>query len=420
MIKKSFIFILIIMFILSSSSIFAEQPLFLEALIKEVRESNLDILAAKKRWEASLLKIPQAKSLDNPNVDFSFMKIQKGTIKLDKTMPEDRVLSISQMFPLFGKLTLKGKIAFIESQISASEYKDKELEVINKLKNTYYDLFMNYKVMELNQDSLRLLETIAKIAEAKYTVGNVGQEEISKMNLEIARLSNNIINLKQERSSKETQINALLNRPLESKLTTPELKEDLSFNQDVSPLYQLALQNQPELLIFSYVIEKNKHAKSLAKRNLLPDLMTEIGLRGITSGGIGPWDLMLAFSVPFWFWTKQRYEIKEAIANLEEAEIAYQAIKNVVFSKIKDLLVQIDIAKNKLNLYKHNLVPLLENSISASLSAYRSGKGDLMLLLDTERMLIETKIDYYNVLVEYNARLSDLERYIGISLSEVK
>lgn len=418
--KKTFILILAVIFILDSSSIFAEQPLSLEALIKEARENNLDILAAKKRWEASLLKIPQAKSLENPTVDFSFMKIQKGTIKLDKTMPEDRVLSISQMFPLFGKLTLKGKIAFVKSQMTASEYKDKELEIINKLKNSYYILFMNYKVIELNQNSLGLLETMAKIAEAKYTVGNASQEEIFKINLEIARLSNVIANLKQEKLSQETQINALLNRRLESKLDMPVLEEDLSFNQDIDSLYQLALQNQPELLVFSYVIEKNKYAKSLAKRSLLPDIMAEIGLRGITSGGIGPWDLMLAFSVPFWFWTKQRYEIKEAITNLEEAEIAYQAMKNTAFSKIKDLLTQIEITKNKLNLYKHNLMPLLENSISASLSAYRSGKGDLMLLLDTERILVETKMDYYSILAEYNMRLSDLERYVGINLSEVK
>lgn len=401
---------------------FAQQAevLKLDKLIEDALKNNPELIAAKKRWEASLARIPQAKSLDNPNLSLSFMKIQKGTLKLDRTMPEDRMLSISQIFPLFGKLSLKGKIALVESQMFAAEFKNKELEIIDEVKNAYYDLFLNYKEIELRQESLKLLEEIAKIAEAKYIVGEISQEDVFKINLEIARLSNDITNLKQENKAKQARLNSLLNRQLEGILDTPVLEETLSFDKDIDTLYRLTLENQPELLIFSYAIEKNKYAKSLAKRSFFPDLMTEIGLRGFTSGGIGPWDLMLAFSIPFWFWTKQRYEIKEAIFNLEEAEAAYKAMENKVLFEVKDLTTKIEVAKNKIKLYKENLLPILEASIESSLAGFRSGKGDFMMLLDTERMLIETKMSYYQALVEYNMNLADLERTVGIQLSEVK
>ncbi|MCM8779507.1 MAG: TolC family protein [Candidatus Omnitrophica bacterium] len=420
MIKKTFVLFLVNVFILNNSLLYSQEFLSLDNLIREAKENNPEIQAAKKRWEASLARIPISKSLENPTLGFSFMKIQKGTIKLDRTMPEDRMLSLSQMFPLFGKLSLKGKIALVESQMFASEYKGKELEIINSVKNAYYDLFLNYKEIELNQESLKLLETIAKIAEAKYIVGEIPQEEVFKINLEIARLSNNIINLKQENKAKQARLNSLLNRQPEDILGTPVLEETLSFDKDIDTLYRFTLENQPELLIFSYAIEKNKYAKSLAKKSFLPDLMTEIGLRGLTSGGIGPWDLMLAFTVPFWFWTKQRYEVKEAIANLEEAQAAYQAMKNKALYQTKDLVTKIEVAKNKIKLYKENLLPILEASIESSLAGFRSGKGDFMMLLDTQRMLIETKMSYYKALVEYNVNLADLERTVGMQLSEVK
>jgi outer membrane protein TolC len=141
-----------------------------------------------------------------------------------------------------------------------------------------------------------------------------------------------------------------------------------------------------------------------------------VGLRGITAGGVGPWDLMLAFSVPFWFWTKQRYEVKEAVANLEEAEAAYQAMKNKALSETKNLFTKVEIARNKIELYKTNLIPILEASIESSLAGFRSGKSDFMMLLDTERMLIETKMNYYMALVEYNMNLADLERSVGTDL----
>ena len=72
MIKKALNIILIIAFSLNSGIIFAGEPLSLNLLIDEARLKNPDILAAKKRWEASLARVPQAKSLENPSIGFTF------------------------------------------------------------------------------------------------------------------------------------------------------------------------------------------------------------------------------------------------------------------------------------------------------------------------------------------------------------
>jgi outer membrane protein TolC len=396
--------------------VFPSEHLSLDKLIQETREHNPDILAAKKRWEASLARIPQAKSLDNPNLGLSFEKIPRNTFQIDNTMPADRMLTLSQFFPLFGKLSLRGKISLLESQMAAAEYRNKELEIINQVKNAYFDLFMNHQQIELNQHSLGLLIGIVKVAEARYSTGVISQEQVYKINLELAKLNTVILNLKQEQSAQQTRLNTLLNRNPESPLGIPKLYEDVSFSPDIRSLYQSVLLNQPGLAVFSYAIERNTYAKSLAKRSFFPDLMSQITLRGISSGTIGPWDIMLAFSVPLWFWTKQRYELKEAIANLEEAKSAYEGMKNKVFSEVKDLAIKIEIAKNKIELSKTSLMPILESSIESSLAAFRSGEGDFMALLDNQRMLIETKMDYYRALVEYNMNLADLERTIGKEL----
>jgi outer membrane protein, heavy metal efflux system len=416
MIRKIFIIFLVGAFLVSHGFLYADEALSLTSLIREAKEKSPEILAAKKRWEAALARVPMAKTPDDPKLGFTFEKMPGSPVRFDRAMSEDKMLSVSQMFPFFGKLPLKGKVALVESQMAAEEYKNKELELIAEVKNAYYDLFMNYKEVELNETALQLLVAIAKIAEAKYAVGKLGQEELFKINTEIADLSNAIFNLKQEQSAKKTRINALLSRDPESPLGIPEVAEEAAFNKDTHSLYKLTLENQPELLIFSYAIEKNKYAKSLAKRNFFPDLMAQVVMRGFTTGNIGPWDLMLAFTVPLWFWTKQRYEVKEAIANLEEAQAAYKAMENKALSGTKDLAVKIEIAKNKINLYKTNLLPILESSIDSSLAAFRSGNGDLMALLDSERMLIETKMNYYRAIVEYNMNLADLERITGTDL----
>ncbi len=418
--KRVFALVLASLFFSQSSLLYAQDSLSLNSLVEEARKNNPEILAAKKRYESAKARIPQAKSLDDPSIGLTFEKVPRSPFQLQKSMSEDRMLSITQTIPFFGKLPLKGKIALVESQMLAAEYKNKQLEVVNLLKYVYYDLFMNYKEIELSEESLGFLKGIAKIAESKYIVGNTEQEEVFKINLEIANLSNRIENLRQEKRAKETQLNALLNREPDAALGVPELQEVAEFNLEINSLYKLTLENQPELLIFSYAIERNKYAKSLAKRSFFPDFMTGIVERGFTTGTIGPWDIMLAFTVPLWFWTKQRYQVKEAIANLEEAEAAYKAMQNRAFAGTKDLATKIEISKNKIRLYKTDLIPILEGSIQSSLAGFRSGKSDFMMLLDSLRMLTETKMNYYQALVEYNMNLADLERAVGIDLREVK
>ena len=418
--KRIFVLFLTAVFLLNNIALYAGDTLSLDSLIKEAKERNPEILAAKKKWESSLARVPQAKALDDPTVGLKFEKMKGGPVRFDKAMPEDRMLSFSQFFPFFGKLPLKEKIAVVEAQMAAAEYKDKELEVVNMVKDAYYDLYMNHKEIELNEQSLKFLESISRIAETRYITGKLAQEDLFKINLEIASLSNKIANLKQEQSAKKTRINAILNRDPEGELGVPELSEGASVDSDINQLYKLAIQNQPELLVFSYAIEKNKYAKSLAQKSYFPDLFGELVMRGITSGSIGPWDLMLAFTVPIWFWTKQRYQVKEAIADVEEAEAAYTAMKNRSMAETKDMATKMGIAKSKIGLYKDNMIPLLEGSINSSVAAFSSGKGELMTLLDSERMLIETEMDYYRVLVEYNTNLADLERTIGSELTETQ
>lgn len=414
MIKRIFILFLVSVFIFNTGFLHASDGLSLEVLIQEAKENSPDLLAAKKRYEASLARIPLGQSLQDPTLSFNFEKMRGSPFQFNKAASEDRMISLSQFIPWFGKLSLKGKIATVEAQMFASEYKDQELEIINAIKNAYYDLFMNYKEVELDQESINLLENIAKVAEANYALGDISQEEVYKIHSELARLNIEIENLKQERAAKETRINTLLNRDPESPLGKPQVSEKILLGKDIKSLYQDTLLNRPELIIFAYAIERNKHAKNLAKKSFFPDLMAQITERGFTTGTIGPWDLMLAFTIPLWFWKKQRYEVKEAIANLEEAQVAYKAMQNKAFSDVKDLAVKIEVSQNKISLYKTTLIPILDSSIQSSLSAFRATKGDFMLLLDAQRMLIEAKINYYKALVEYNMNLADLERAVGI------
>ena len=106
-------FVISILISLSPVPLRAAEALSVKSLIKNARNNNLEIIVARKRWESAKARIPQIKSLDDPTVRVGFEKVPQGTLKFNATMPEDRLLSLSQMLPLMGNLSLKGKVALI-------------------------------------------------------------------------------------------------------------------------------------------------------------------------------------------------------------------------------------------------------------------------------------------------------------------
>jgi outer membrane protein, heavy metal efflux system len=409
---------LVVILFMNSGFVYAGQKdsSSLYATIQAAKNDNPQIAAAKKRWDAAKARIPQAKSPDDPQVSASAQMMPKSPLNVGKAPAQEKMLSVSQFLPFFWKLSLQGKIAVIDGQTAGAEYKKTELDIVNEVQKAYFGLYMNYKEEELNQQSLVLLQGLAKTAEARYASSmDTPQADILKIDVEIARLNTAILNIQQERTAKEAALNNLLGRRPENPVGAPESLEENIPAIELYSLYKSTLVNQPELLIFQYAIERNKFEKSLAKRSVFPDITAEI-----TKRGLGLWDIMLSFTVPLWYWTKQKYQIKEAVANLEQAQAAYTAMSNQSLARTKEMYVTTQTAYNKINLYKNNLLPLLEQSINSSLSAFSSGKGDFMELLDSERMLIDTRMEYYRAVVEFNTAVVDLERAAGIGLGEVK
>ena len=94
--------------------------------------------------------------------------------------------------------------------------------------------------------------------------------------------------------------------------------------------------------------------------------------------------------------------------------------ENIKAAEVKEGVVKVETADKIRTLYETSLLPQAELSIDSALKNYQSGKVDLLTLLDTERVLKKTKIDYIGSLATYYKRIASLERVVGEELSEEK
>lgn len=381
----------------------------LDSLIEEGLKNNPQILAAKKRFEAQEAKISQAFSLKDPTLEFGYDQMIPKMTGMDSPM---RTYGVSQEVPFPTKLFLRRKIAIKEANMAYQDYKEKERSVIQELKSIYAELFLIYRSIEINQENKALLEQFATSAARRFSLGQVSQQDALKAQVEIAKISNELIILEQERQIAQAKLNILLNRDPREELGIPTIGVKSKLTLSLEELYNITKENRPELLSYRYAVQKGKASYSLSKQEYFPDFMVKYE-RQVTNGDAGPWRGMLGVTFPLWFWQKQNYAVKQMRAEWQMSQAEYKTMENLVLFEVKDAFTRLEALDKLIEVYETSFLPQAEQTLKASLIGYEANKIDFLNLLDSQRMLLEIKLDYYKALVDYSIAQADLERSVG-------
>ncbi|MFN3467815.1 MAG: TolC family protein, partial [Candidatus Brocadiales bacterium] len=109
-------------------------------------------------------------------------------------------------------------------------------------------------------------------------------------------------------------------------------------------------------------------------------------------------------------------KVKEAREVLQAAEAEYQAVKNAVLFEVKDFWTKTINAQTTARIYSESVIPLAEQSLKAALTEYETEKIDFLTLLDSERTLLDVRIQYHEAERDFKANLAELERVVGMAL----
>lgn len=131
---------------------------------------------------------------------------------------------------------------------------------------------------------------------------------------------------------------------------------------------------------------------------------------------VGPWDLTLGLTLPFWFWTKQQYGVKAALYDKESAQAAYQGARNEIARRIHENWHEAKAAYDTALLCRDGLIPLAKQAVTTVLASYQTGKGSFMEVLDALRMWKEREITYDEHRVMLEQRRVMLEQSVGVPL----
>jgi outer membrane protein TolC len=386
----------------------------LPELIQEALDRNPELVAARKQWEAATNRIAQARSLEDPSLFVDFFNTPK-TLNFAQT--QNTIFGLSQSIPFPGKLALKGEVASRSADMTEQLVRAKELELVARLKQAYYDLFLAQKAVQIHHEQVDLVRQFVAIANAKFRGGMGGQADVLKAQVELSLLLQHLPVLEQRRKTAEAMLNTLLDRNPASPLGMAQEPALLPLEESVDNLHSLALIDRPELKAAELDIQRNEQSRALAQRQYYPDF--NVSFRRFQNfqadNGFGAY---VSMTLPFSFWTKPKYDagVQEAAAGVAVARAQQHTLENMTRFQINDLLAKLRATDQVATLYRTTILPQAEQGLEAARAEYRTGKAGFLDLIDAQRAWRKFQLEYFTALADRQRQLAELEQVVGITL----
>ncbi len=390
----------------------------LDDLIKEAISNNQEIQAARQELEAARHRVPQSSALPDPTVGYAVM----GPMLETTLGPQKDIYEFEQMVPFPGKLIEKRKMAKSEVAAVSARMKEVEREVTLDIKETYYDLYAAEANLQIIQEVLDILKKLEVVAQARYASNQAEQRDVAKAQAKISEVLQQIFVLRQQHETLTAMMNVLLNRDtgfFSDGIVKPAIPE---LHLTLEELLEEAMVSRPELLQAKAMREREQHASNLAKYEYAPDLSVGFQYYRIGNGdtsmeddGRDAWMIPIKITLPLWQ-NRIGPGVLEAKRNLEASQANLKQTENLTEYEIKNAYYQLTSAEQIVELYKNALIPQAEIAFRSDQAGYEAGKTDVLNLIDSEEVYLNSKMAYNQALVDALKGFAALERIVGKDL----
>lgn len=393
------------------------ETLKLKDLIKEAILNSPDLAAMKSKASASTHRAPQARSLPDPMFMVGYQNM--GTRAYTYGDEDSQwMFTASQMFPYPGKLGLKGEMAEKESESLKYESEMAEINLIQRIRELYSDLFLAYKELEIAGSQKVLFEKIEEASLARYASGMGGQQDVLMAQTEKYMLMENGEMLKAKISSIEAMMANGIGRNSLEPLGKPDEPESKDFKLTLDEAVKKAMENSPELKARQKMAEASAARLGMAEKEYLPDITLSAGY-SLKGGG---YDDMVNFSatanLPIFFKTKQREGVYEAKKLQEQSRHETDAAKLMITAKIRDNYAMLKSFDKLTNLYKNAILPKNRRDFEQSLATFSSGKTEASMALEKLKKLMDSETAHWKNMNEKEKVIARIEALAAIAVPE--
>lgn len=371
--------------------------------------ANAELEQRYWEWRSALEQIPQDAS-PNTTLAVSVSQMLSGNFATALAAANDPMFNI----PLQSKLATAGRRALELARATGQRFQKAKFDLQAKVLIAYADWSLLAELARLEETNLRLLDTGIALADQRVRVGTAPQQDLLKMQTERDLAGRRLETLRAKVPGQRALLNALLSRKSDAPLEPPQAlpaSRPLALGDD--ELLSLLVHNNPELAALAQDLKGRREAINLARLQYLPDFALSFS----TDLGAQAQSVIGMLTLPILRLEAIEAGIAQSRADLRATEAMRRQVANDLEAKAVFNIYALRNAERQTDLFERTLLPRAERVVHLLRESYSVGKVPLVELLDSQRMLIETRKAIAELRNERERLLAELEALAALPIS---
>jgi outer membrane protein TolC len=332
------------------SSLFSQQVVKWNDVLKEAKEKNLQLKQAEISLQQTNLKIERVKSEFYPRLNFSASSVKNYSKNFDSDIVYSYNLSLGiDLFNGFSTIN-NLRLQLVELLITQENFKRVYVDTVSSLKESFINLYFVQENIALAEKILQRRKQNYELVKLKYESGSEDLGSLLRVEADMLQAEYELKKLQREREVVIRQLLKILAKEnfVDIKVETiSELDEDIEriINQNVADV----IKQTPEYKIKQYQLLETQIQAKLAKSNFYPTVSFSANYGFSDTKPIpdkDKWNLSLSL--------RASYNIFNGFRDITDLKIANNNIKTAEF----------ELENTKLNLV-NNFYVLQNNYIDA-------------------------------------------------------
>ncbi len=397
--------------------------MLLDSLINQALKVSPRLKMLEAKYQASESRVNQNSNLPDPMLTLGLANLPTNSFSFTQEPMTGKIVGLSQAIPFPGKLGAVADFAEKDAEIVTKEISDAENEIKKNISQNYWELVFVRKAIEVANESKSLLENIAEVVRANYSVSNASQQNILKVELELTNITDRIEELKSKENSLTAMINSQLLRNTRTQIQTNDLPKIEYLNIDESKLDSLAKSYRPFLEGIQLAKEKSVLMEDLAKYDYYPNfnLSLQYSFRYKIAKTNMPLDdfftVMVGISLPLNYGGKVTAKVEEAEAMQNMYEEQYQFSLQSLAGNFGSSIAKLNSLQERIKLIEEALLPQAQQTYASSLSSYQVAQIDFINVVDAQNKLYQIETNLYRLKSDYLKEKNELEFLTGTRLN---
>lgn len=390
------------------------EPITFNEYLNAVKNKNLGFAAQKYNVSMAEASILTAGIFPDPQIE-----IETSNNGVSKDMGYTMGGAVSWTLELGGKRKARIETAKNEADYSKLQLQDYLRDLLADATLGYIEALKTKALLNVQKESYQSMLRLAKSDSIRYKLGDISKVTSQQSRLEASSLLNEVYQLEGTQQQSITALSDFTG----SDSTGKEVTGDLSaFNRNftLNDLIKHAFNQRTDLLASRQNINTAASRVKLEKANRVIDLGLSAGAghNTIANNEIAPSPAVntvkLGISVPLKFSNRRNADLKIAEMGYSQAEAEYRQIENSIRTEITQAYQQYTSAQKQLQQFDNGMLKEAESILKGITYSYQRGESSILEVINAQRTYNELRQNYFQLLAENAAALTELERKAGI------